>query len=102
MKIDWTRNETLVALVILAFCLLGAASDPGFLSIATLTEPTPVPIWATTVVESTTERVRPSVPKHSPNRRIRSGIAKLPSRPSTLSGSCRSMTIWPVSFWTIQ
>lgn len=38
MKIDWTRNETLVALVILAFCLLGAASDPGFLSIATLTD----------------------------------------------------------------
>ncbi|MCU0801445.1 MAG: ABC transporter permease [Rhodobacteraceae bacterium] len=38
MKIDWTRNETLVALVILAFCLLGAASDPSFLSIATLTD----------------------------------------------------------------
>ena len=38
MKIDWTRNETLVALVILAFCLLGAASDPGFVSIATLTD----------------------------------------------------------------
>jgi ribose/xylose/arabinose/galactoside ABC-type transport system permease subunit len=37
MKIDWTRNETLVALVILAFCLLAALSDPGFLSIATLT-----------------------------------------------------------------
>lgn len=38
MKIDWTRNETLVALVILAFCLLAALSDPSFLSIATLTD----------------------------------------------------------------
>ncbi|MBD3765701.1 MAG: ABC transporter permease, partial [Rhodobacterales bacterium] len=38
MKIDWTRNETLVALVILGFCLLAALSDPGFLSIATLTD----------------------------------------------------------------
>lgn len=38
MKIDWTRNETLVALVILGFCLLAAVSDPGFLSIATLTD----------------------------------------------------------------
>lgn len=34
----WTRNETLVALVILAFCALAAVSDPGFLSIATLTD----------------------------------------------------------------
>jgi len=34
----WTRNETLVALVIVAFCALAAVSDPGFLSIATLTD----------------------------------------------------------------
>jgi len=34
----WTRNETLVALVIVAFCTLAAVSDPGFLSIATLTD----------------------------------------------------------------
>jgi len=34
----WTRNETLVALVIVAFCVLAAFSDPGFLSIATLTD----------------------------------------------------------------
>lgn len=38
MKIDWTRNETLVALVILAFCAMAAMSDPRFLSIATLTD----------------------------------------------------------------
>ena len=38
MTIDWTRNETLVAVVILAFCALAALSDPGFLSIATLTD----------------------------------------------------------------
>lgn len=38
MKIDWTRNEALVALVILGFCALAALSDPGFLSIATLTD----------------------------------------------------------------
>ncbi|MCU0908617.1 MAG: ABC transporter permease [Rhodobacteraceae bacterium] len=38
MKIDWTRNETLVALVILAFCALAALSDPGFLSVVTLTD----------------------------------------------------------------
>jgi simple sugar transport system permease protein len=38
MKIDWTRNETLVALVIVAFCAFAAVSDPGFLSIATLTD----------------------------------------------------------------
>lgn len=34
----WTRNETLVALVIAAFCALAAVSDPGFLSVATLTD----------------------------------------------------------------
>lgn len=34
----WIRNETLVALVIFAFCTLAAISDPGFLSIATLTD----------------------------------------------------------------
>jgi simple sugar transport system permease protein len=34
----WTRNETLVALVIVAFCVLAAASSPGFLTIATLTD----------------------------------------------------------------
>lgn len=34
----WTRNETLVALVIVAFCALAAMSDPGFLSVATLTD----------------------------------------------------------------
>lgn len=38
MTIDWTRNETLVAVVIVAFCALAAASDPGFLSVATLTD----------------------------------------------------------------
>jgi simple sugar transport system permease protein len=38
MRIDWTRNETLVAGVILAFCALAAVSDPGFLSVATLTD----------------------------------------------------------------
>lgn len=38
MKIDWARNETLVALVILGFCVLAALADPGFLSIATLTD----------------------------------------------------------------
>ncbi|MGQ0563952.1 MAG: ABC transporter permease [Gemmobacter sp.] len=38
MRIDWTRNETLVALIILAFCTIAAASDPGFLSMATLTD----------------------------------------------------------------
>ena len=38
MKIDWMRNETLVAVVIVAFCTLAALSDPGFLSIATLTD----------------------------------------------------------------
>lgn len=38
MKIDWTRNETLVALVILGFCTAAAIADPGFLSIVTLTD----------------------------------------------------------------
>ena len=38
MKIEWVRNETLVAVVIVAFCTLAALSDPGFLSIATLTD----------------------------------------------------------------
>ncbi len=36
MKIDWTRNETLVLLVVLAFCVLTTAVDPGFLSLPTL------------------------------------------------------------------
>jgi len=38
MSTLWTRNETLVALVIVAFCGLAALSDPGFLSVATLTD----------------------------------------------------------------
>ena len=38
MKIDWTRNETLVALVIAGFCTAAAVADPGFLSIVTLTD----------------------------------------------------------------
>lgn len=38
MKIDFTRNETLVALIILAFCAVAAMSDPNFLSIPTLTD----------------------------------------------------------------
>jgi simple sugar transport system permease protein len=38
MRLDWTRNETLVAVVILGFCVLAALSDPGFLSVATLTD----------------------------------------------------------------
>jgi simple sugar transport system permease protein len=33
-----TRNETLVAVVIVAFCLLAAFSDPLFLSVTTLTD----------------------------------------------------------------
>ncbi len=37
-KLDFTRNETLVALIILAFCGLAAISDPGFLSMPTLTD----------------------------------------------------------------
>ncbi len=38
MKIDFTRNETLVALIILGFCVIATISDPGFLSMATLTD----------------------------------------------------------------
>ena len=38
MKIDFGRNETLVALIILGFCAIAAVSDPGFLSMATLTD----------------------------------------------------------------
>ena len=34
----WTRNETLVALVIAAFCIAATLSDPGFLSVVTLTD----------------------------------------------------------------
>ncbi len=37
-RIDFTRNETLVALVIVAFCALATISDPGFLSMPTLTD----------------------------------------------------------------
>ncbi len=36
MKIDWTRNETLVFLVVVAFCVLTTAVDPAFLSLPTL------------------------------------------------------------------
>ncbi len=36
MKIDWTRNETLVFLVVVAFCALTTAVDPSFLSLPTL------------------------------------------------------------------
>jgi simple sugar transport system permease protein len=35
-RIDFTRNETLVALIILGFCVLATLSDPGFLSMPTL------------------------------------------------------------------
>ena len=38
MKIDFTRNETLVALIIFGFCCIAAVSDPRFLSMATLTD----------------------------------------------------------------
>ena len=38
MSSFWTRNETLVALVIVAFCAFAAASDPRFLSATTLTD----------------------------------------------------------------
>lgn len=38
MHIDWTRNETLVAFIILAFCIVAAIGDPGFVSMATLTD----------------------------------------------------------------
>lgn len=34
--IDWRRNETLVFLIIVAFCLLTTAVDPAFLSLPTL------------------------------------------------------------------
>ncbi|MFK7858639.1 MAG: ABC transporter permease [Granulosicoccus sp.] len=34
----WTRNETLVALVIVLFCIFATASDPRFLSVTTLTD----------------------------------------------------------------
>ena len=37
-NIDFTRNETLVGLIILAFCAVAAISDPGFLSMPTLTD----------------------------------------------------------------
>ncbi len=37
-QIDWTRNETLVAFIILAFCIVAAIGDPGFVSMATLTD----------------------------------------------------------------
>lgn len=37
-KIDFSRNETLVALVIVAFCIVATISDPGFLSMPTLTD----------------------------------------------------------------
>ncbi len=37
-KIDFSRNETLVALVIAAFCVVATISDPGFLSMPTLTD----------------------------------------------------------------
>ena len=37
-RIDWTRNETLVALIIAGFCIVAALGDPGFLSMATLTD----------------------------------------------------------------
>lgn len=37
-RLDWTRNEVLVAAVIVAFCALAAVSDPNFLSIPTLTD----------------------------------------------------------------
>ncbi len=38
MKLDFARNETLVALVIIGFCVAAAIADPGFLSLATLTD----------------------------------------------------------------
>ena len=34
----WTRNETLVAVVIILFCLFASASDPRFFSVTTLTD----------------------------------------------------------------
>jgi len=38
MRPDFSRNETLVALVILGFCALATVADPSFLSLATLTD----------------------------------------------------------------
>jgi len=38
MRPDFSRNETLVALVILGFCTLATVADPSFLSLATLTD----------------------------------------------------------------
>ena len=35
MRIDWKRNETLVFLVVLAFCALTTAVDPAFFSLPT-------------------------------------------------------------------
>ena len=35
MRIDWTRNETLVFLVVVAFCVLTTAVDPAFFSLPT-------------------------------------------------------------------
>lgn len=35
-RFDWTRNEVLVAAVILTFCALASLSDPNFLSLPTL------------------------------------------------------------------
>ncbi|EEW24732.1 ABC transporter permease [Rhodobacter ferrooxidans] len=37
-RLDFSRNETLVALVILGFCALATISDPSFLSMPTLTD----------------------------------------------------------------
>lgn len=37
-RIDFTRNETLVAIIILGFCAIATISDPGFLSMPTLTD----------------------------------------------------------------
>lgn len=37
-KVDFSRNETLVALVIVAFCVVATISDPSFLSMPTLTD----------------------------------------------------------------
>ena len=36
MRIDWTRNETLVLFVVIAFCVLTTAVDPAFFSLPTL------------------------------------------------------------------
>ena len=37
-RLDWARNEVLVAAVIAAFCAAAALRDPGFLSIVTATD----------------------------------------------------------------